>query len=257
MKLFIMGAGRMGSWLAEMLSPVHAVFIYDPQGVRLREGSKSIRIAELSAVRDLKPEMVINAVSLHRTRQAFQEVLPFLPPDCLLADIASVKTGFLDLYRELGKGFVSSHPMFGPTFSGFRNLEEESAILIRESCAEGKSFFRDFYHGLNLQVQEYSFEEHDETIAYSLSIPFASSMVFAASMKKQAAPGTTFKKHRTIARAVLSEDTHLLAEIMFNPNTIPQLERINSQLTYLTHIIRGRDYEEMEKFLNKLRENME
>jgi ribosomal 50S subunit-associated protein YjgA (DUF615 family) len=44
---------------------------------------------------------------------------------------------------------------------------------------------------------------------------------------------------------------------MFNPNTVRQIEGINSQLAYLTHIIRGEDYEEMEKFLNKLRNNIE
>jgi prephenate dehydrogenase len=256
MKIFIMGAGGMGSWLAETLNPVHEVSIFDPRGLKTKEDLTVVRIGDLSEVASLKPEMVINAVSLHHTRQAFEEVLPFLPPDCLLADIASVKTGFREMYRGLGKRFVSSHPMFGPTFTGFRNLAEENAILIRESCEEGRAFFLDFYQGLGLHIQEYSFEEHDETIAYSLSIPFASSMVFAACMKKQAAPGTTFKKHLTIAQALLSEDDHLLAEVMFNPNTIRQLERINSQLTYLTHIIRGRDHEEMEKFLDKLRENI-
>ncbi|NIR17329.1 MAG: prephenate dehydrogenase/arogenate dehydrogenase family protein, partial [Desulfobacterales bacterium] len=68
-------------------------------------------------------------------------------------------------------------------------------------------------------VYEYTFEEHDKTIAYSLSVPFASSMVFAACMKKQEAPGTTFRKHLDIAKGLLSEDDHLLAEVMFNPNT--------------------------------------
>ena len=43
---------------------------------------------------------------------------------------------------------------------------------------------------------------------------------------------------------------------MFNPHTVKQIEGINSQLSYLTHIIRGRDYEEMKKFLDKLRANM-
>jgi len=43
---------------------------------------------------------------------------------------------------------------------------------------------------------------------------------------------------------------------MFNPFTIRQLELINSQLSYLTHIIRQRDSEEMKKFLDGLRENI-
>ena len=82
-------------------------------------------------------------------------------------------------------------------------------------------------------------------------------MVFAACMKKQEAPGTTFRKHLEIADGLLSEDDHLLSEIMFNPDTVRQIEEINSQLAYLTHIIRDRDYDEMKKFLNKLRHNIE
>jgi prephenate dehydrogenase len=68
-------------------------------------------------------------------------------------------------------------------------------------------------------VFEYSFREHDETIAYSLSVPFASTLVFASVMKHQKAPGTTFKRHMDIARGLLSEDDFLLTEILFNPFT--------------------------------------
>jgi len=75
-------------------------------------------------------------------------------------------------------------------------------------------------------------------------------------MKKQDAPGTNFKKHMAIARGLLSEDDRLLTEIMFNQYTIRQLELINSKLSYLTHIIRQKDYEEMKKFLDTLRKNI-
>ena len=43
-------------------------------------------------------------------------------------------------------------------------------------------------------------------MAYSLSIPFVSTFTFAAVMKHQDAPGTTFKRHLKIAQGVLSED---------------------------------------------------
>ena len=43
---------------------------------------------------------------------------------------------------------------------------------------------------------------------------------------------------------------------MFNPHTIRQLELINSQLAYMTHIIKDRDHDEMGKFLEKLRGNI-
>ena len=62
------------------------------------------------------------------------------------------------------------------------------------------------YQNLVLNIFEYTFEEHDETVAYSLSIPFVSTFVFAAVMKHQDAPGTTFKRHMKIAKGVLNED---------------------------------------------------
>ena len=107
-----------------------------------------------------------------------------------------------------------------------------------------------------MNIYEYTFNEHDEIIAYSLSTPFTSSLVFAACMKKTDAPGTTFKKHMEIAKGLLSEDDFLISEILFNPHTLKQIESINSQLSYLTHIIKARDSEEMEKLLKRLRGNI-
>lgn len=257
MRICIMGAGHMGAWLVEEFCLDHDVAVYDTDRRKLKYFFNVKRLLELAEVKEFEPELLINAVTLPNVYKAFSDVLPHLPEDCILSDIASVKTGIHDYYKNLGKRFVSTHPMFGPTFANIRDLRDENAIIIKESEGEGKEFFRDFYKGLNLHVYEYTFEQHDKTIAYSLSVPFASSMVFAACMKKQEAPGTTFRKHLDIAKGLLSEDDHLLAEVMFNPNTVRQIERINSQLAYLTHIIRGRDYEEMEKFLNKLRNNIE
>lgn len=256
MRIFIMGTGHMGAWLVEELCFEHEVAVYDTDRGKLKCLFNAKRLLELNEVEVFKPQLVLNAVSLRNTHRAFNDVLTYIPEDCILSDIASVKTGFHELYESLGKRFVSTHPMFGPTFANIRDLRGENAIIIKESDEQGKEFFRSFYKGLNLSIYEYSFEEHDNTVAYSLSIPFASSLAFAACMKNQEAPGTTFRKHLEIARGLLSEDDHLLAEILFNAYAIRQIEEINSQMAYLAHIIRGRDYEEMGRFLDKLRRNI-
>lgn len=256
MKIFIIGAGHMGSWLTEELCHDHEVAVFDTDPRKLKYFINVHRYMSVEEVRDFKPELVINCVSLQKTEEVFEMLLPLLPEDCILSDIASVKNGLHDYYKKTGKRFVSTHPMFGPTFGNVRNLSNESAIIINESDAEGKKFFFDLFQSLKLKIYEYSFKEHDEITAYSLSTPFASSLVFAACMKKIDAPGTTFKKHMEIARGLLSEDDFLLSEILFNPYTLKQIESINSQLSYLTHIIKARDFEEMEKFLLKLRENI-
>lgn len=93
-------------------------------------------------------------------------------------------------------------------------------------------------------------------VAYSLSIPFASTLVFASIMKHQEVPGTTFKKHLAIARGLLGEDDYLLTEILFNPNTPEQLEKITKKLKQMLSIVEERDTARMRAFLDEVRENL-
>ena len=104
---------------------------------------------------------------------------------------------------------------------------------------------------MHLHLEEYTFQEHDETIAYSLSIPFASTLVFASIMKHQDAPGTTFKRHMAIAHGLMSEDDYLLSEILFNPNTPHQLEQIQEKLSQLQEIVKNRWYDKKEIINNE------
>ena len=256
-KIVVLGAGKMGSWLVESLCLDYEVAVYDQDKSRLKYFFNSHRFLRFEEIRDFDPDLIINAVSLNHTIDVFRSLDPFISQDCVIADITSVKNGLQEYYKECGKRFVSTHPMFGPTFANIKDLSNENAIIIRESDEEGKEFFRKFYHSMNLNIYEYSFIEHDETIAYCLSVPFSSSLVFAACMKKQEAPGTTFRKHMDVARGVLSEDDYLLSEILFNPFTVDQLEKIRSQLATLIKIVKVRDFEALKDFFDSLRQNIE
>ena len=130
-------------------------------------------------------------------------------------------------------------------------------LLLFQNRIIWVKLFKDLYSSLRLNIFEYSFEEHDQTIAYSLSIPFASTLVFASVMKPQEAPGTTFRKHMDIAKGLLSEDDYLLSEILFNPYTPEQLNNIRAELKILLQIIDKKDSEAMQGFLKKVRRNLE
>ena len=246
----------MGRFFADTLSFHHEVCLYDTDPKQLRFVYNAIRTTDLEEVRAFEPELLLNAVTIKYTIDAFKAVIPYLPKSCILSDIASVKTGLQEFYAECGFRFVSTHPMFGPTFASLSNLSSESAIIISESDHLGKVFFKDLYNSLNLNIFEYTFDEHDETVAYSLSIPFVSTFVFAAVMKHQEAPGTTFKKHMAIAKGLMSEDDYLLQEILFNPRTPAQVENIRRELKNVLEIISNKDAEAMKKYLTKIRENI-
>ena len=256
MKILILGAGKMGSFFTDLLSFDHEVAVYDIDPKRLRFMYNTQRFTSMDEIDAFEPELVINAVSLKYTLKVFDEVIPHLPKSCILSDISSVKTGFKEYYEKSGFHYVSTHPMFGPTFANLGKLNDENAIIINEGDYMGRCFFKDLYSRLGLNIFEYTFEEHDQTVAYSLSIPFISTFAFAAVMKHQDAPGTTFKRHMKIAKGVLSEDDTLLREILFNPYTKGQVEQIRKEMKEIIEIIDTRDEEHMQQYLTKIRKNI-
>ena len=210
MRILILGAGKMGSFFTDVLSFQHETAVFDVDPKRLRFVYNTYRYTTLEEIEEFKPELVINAATVKYTLDAFHQVLPALPKDC----------------------------------------------IISEGDHLGKIFFKDLYQNLGLNIFEYTFEEHDETVAYSLSIPFVSTFVFAAVMKHQDAPGTTFKRHMKIAKGVLNEDDYLLQEILFNPRTPAQVEGIRTELNELLDIINKKDAAGMRAYLSKIREKI-
>lgn len=256
MRILILGAGKMGTFLTDVLSFQHETAVFDTDPQKLRFVYHTYRFTTLEEIRQFNPELVINAVTLKYTIDAFNTVLPALSKDCIISDIASVKTGLKEYYEKSGFRYVSTHPMFGPTFASLNNLGNENAIIIKEGDHLGRIFFKDLYQSLHLNIFEYTFDEHDETVAYSLSIPFVSTFVFAAVMKHQDAPGTTFKKHMAIAQGVMNEDDYLLQEILFNPLTMPQVENIRRELKELLQILGDKDADGFKQYLTKIRKNV-
>lgn len=256
MRIAVIGAGKMGSWLAAMLADGNEIAVYDKDSARMDAVKGARALAGMAGLAAFKPDMLINAVSLQNTVAAFEAAAQHIPKDCIIADVTSVKAGLPEYYKKAGFRFVSVHPMFGPTFADMQSLKEENAVIIKGSDNDGAAVFRSLFGRLGIRVFEYTFEEHDRMMAYSLTTPFAASLVFAACMENTAVPGATFARHRKIARGLLSEDDHLLAEILFNPHSLGQLEKITARLEFLKHIIKGKDYEEAKRFFDKLRRNV-
>lgn len=256
MKILILGAGKMGSFFIDLLSFDHEVAVFEKDIYRMRFTYNCRRFTDIKEVQAFEPELVINCVTLKYTINAFDEILPYIPKECIISDISSVKTGLKEYYDACGHRYVSTHPMFGPTFANLNQLSEENAIIINEGDYMGRCFFKDVYSRLGLNIYEYSFDEHDKTVAYSLSIPFVSTFTFAAVMKPQDAPGTTFKRHMKIARGVMSEDDYLLQEILFNPYTHDQVSLIRKELKELLEIIDRKDAGRMKAYIDKIRDNV-
>lgn len=93
MRILILGAGKMGSFFTDLLSFNHDVAVLEKDPRRMRFIYNAQRFTSPEEIADFRPELLINCVTLNATLQAFEEVFPYLPKECIISDIASVKTG--------------------------------------------------------------------------------------------------------------------------------------------------------------------
>lgn len=257
MKILILGAGKMGSFFTDLLSFEHEVAVLESDPKRMRFIYNALRLQKPEEVAEFKPELVINCVTLSYTIEAFKSVMPYLQPYCIISDIASVKTHLKEFYETCGFPYVSTHPMFGPTFANLGQLEKENTIIISEGDHLGKIFFKDIYSSLRLHICEYTFEEHDKSrglfARYSVCIhngirchdetPGCSGYNFQTSHEDSQRPA--FRRR-------LSIDGN-----PFQPRTPHQIARIQEELDILQEIIKNKDSERMKEYLTKIRKNIE
>ena len=256
MRILILGAGKMGSFFADLLSFEHEVAIYDTDQTKLRFIYNTYRFSTKEDIATFNPELVLNAVTLKHTISAFKEVIPVLSTHCILSDIASVKSDLKEFYINQSRPYISTHPMFGPTFATLSNLAQENAIIIRGGDLRGECFFKKLYNKLNLSIFFASFEEHDQAATYALATPFMATFAFLAALKTPQAPGTTYKKHEQIAQGVMNEDNFLIQEILFNSDSVKQINLIIENMENLKKIINQKDAKGMATYLNALREHL-
>ena len=88
MKIVILGAGKMGSFFADVLSFDHEVALYDVDPQRLRFAFNTLRMTRPEEIGEFAPDLVINAATVKYTIEAFESVLPYLPARTILSDIA-------------------------------------------------------------------------------------------------------------------------------------------------------------------------
>jgi prephenate dehydrogenase len=256
-RIAVIGTGLLGKWFARELAKKHIVAVYDTNPRRMLGLGHVKKLRRLEDLSSFQPELLLNAVSIQNTIAAFLQVAPFIPAACIIADIASVKGSLAEYYKSCPFPFVSVHPMFGPRFANLNKIRGENIIFINESDADGKIFFMTFARQYGLHTWDFNFSEHDEMMAYSLALPFASTIAFAACLKGQEVPGTTFVRHLEIARRLLLEDDNLVTEILFNQHSLKRLETICTNMEFLKHVIRARDREEISKLLARLRRNIQ
>ncbi len=83
MKILILGAGKMGTFLTDVLCLQHEVALYDRNPEKLRFVFNTLRLSQKEEIKEFQPELVINCVTLKYTIDTFKEIIPLTPKNCI------------------------------------------------------------------------------------------------------------------------------------------------------------------------------
>jgi len=225
-RILIAGYGKMGSWLWSLLSKEYELAVFETVSDITKSAPDVNFLQNLAEVKSYAPDLFINCVSINNTLPVFSEMVSMLPPECMLADIASVKNGLPDFYSNSRRRYVSIHPMFGPTFSDMSSPGGRTAYIISESDANGKEFFKTFFEKSGIVIREVGFVEHDKLMASFLSVPVLTALLFSSAATEMAFPGTTYDRFTGVTSGVMNENSDLLWMILKNQYTTDKIAKM-------------------------------
>lgn len=165
-KVTIIGFGRFGKTLYELLKNDFAVTIYRRQ---------LERITDFPITTDLKKayesEVIFYAVPIQTFATIIEEHKQFFRSDHILIDVLSVKTYPAKIFEkhltDSKTQALLTHPLFGPdsTKNGFEKLPIVMDQFLTDN--ETYAFWKKYFAKKQLQVIELSAEKHDKLAASS------------------------------------------------------------------------------------------
>mgnify|MGYP006109333937 FL=1 len=161
----IIGFGRFGKVLAQILSTSNSIVIHDPQ-----YQGKEFPHKTLEEV--LKCEIVFIAVPIREFKKTVKSISQYKMYNTTIIDVCSVKIYPVEImvkYLPENVGIIATHPMFGPdSYSPFRELR-----MVMHPVRDIHNQFDKLKHTFEKQsisIVEMTPEEHDRDAAMSQGI---------------------------------------------------------------------------------------
>ena len=220
------GYGKMGRWFADLLKGAgHRVDIIDPSsgnGLVLEDAKWA--------------DSVIVSVPISRTGPILRKLDEICKPDALIFDVASLKSPFIDVLKDMGsrRRVCSVHPMFGPSAE---SMYERNVIVCDCGSEEAVDEAMELLGNHGADIRRMPVDEHDMYMSYVLGLSHAVNIAFFTVLDRsgidfqdmKSVASTTFNKLMDTNESVALEDPYLYYEIQhLNSNREQMLREFDS-----------------------------
>ena len=166
-KAGIIGYGRFGKVMADLLSKKYEVRVYDIQEINNHEGVSFCSLAEV-----LECILVFIAVPIRAFEEVIKEIATYKLYNTTIVDVCSVKVYPIDIMKKNladHLGIIGSHPHFGPdSYSPFRELK--TTICPVRDIYKRIDDVKEIFESQSIRTIEMTSDEHDRIAASSQGV---------------------------------------------------------------------------------------
>lgn len=219
-RVAIVGFGRFGELLCDLLAPNHSLAVVESNTARRQlakdKGYSLIDITDIGAC-----DVVVFAVPISAIEEVVAQATQCVTADQLVMDICSVKVYPVRVMRQMLSHcqIIATHPMFGPD-SASKGLEGLQVAIcpIRASDANVEMVVS-FWQKLGVEVLMTTPEAHDKDAAYSQAFTYSiAKLILGVDVTHVRLTTRSFNAIAEVARLSANDSPQLFHDMLYyNP----------------------------------------
>jgi chorismate mutase/prephenate dehydrogenase len=192
-------------------------------------------------------DLVIVAVPINTTVDVIKSI-QYLPKDCILADITSIKVSPLNAMLEVHDGpVVGLHPMFGPDSPG---MIKQVVVVCDGRKAEKYQWLIDQMTTWGAVIHNTSSQEHDQAMAFIQVMRHFSTFIYGQHLKEENPDlvdllmfsSPIYRLELAMVGRLFAQAPSLYADIIFNDlENVDLLKRFNKRFADGIEIVASND----------------
>tara|TARA_Y100000746_G_scaffold69721_1_gene58107 strand:+ start:932 stop:1669 length:738 start_codon:yes stop_codon:yes gene_type:complete len=228
----IIGFGRFGKVLANILQRGFAIKAYDPKPAGPFPG---VQFLDLDTV--LNEKVVFIAVPIRHFESVIADISTKLKKETTLIDVCSVKNYPVNIMLKILPdhiGVIATHPMFGPD-SYMSNSNLKMMINNTRDLYNQYSFWKRFFSDQSIQIIEMTPDQHDRLAAKTQGVThFLGRMLKEFGIKKTNIDTQGFRDLLDLVGQTCNDTWELYADLqLYNPYTADMVEKLKASTNKL------------------------
>ncbi|MFQ6604477.1 MAG: prephenate dehydrogenase/arogenate dehydrogenase family protein [Fidelibacterota bacterium] len=236
----IIGLGRFGKVLADILSDDFSILAYDPN---VSDEIYGVTWASLEDV--CRQEAVFIAVPIRRFKEVIREITPYVRPGTTVLDVCSVKVYPVTVMKEhlsADVGIIGTHPLFGP--DSIHHPTGHTMVMTNVRAARKSfQFWWNYFAGKSITVLELSPEVHDRQAARTQGIThFIGRVIREAGIEATNMDTLGFKDLMDVVDQTCNDSWELFMDLQnYNPYTLTVIDNLEKSIASVRQKIIQRD----------------